>query len=120
MRRYRFDRQTAQARTDFGSRGLYLTRLAAASGLSVVCIYLEAGGMLARHAAAENQLFCVVNGAGEVSGDTGVFLPVQAGLAAFWERGEYHETRSDTGLTAFVLEGPDLDPSQFLQPIEPG
>jgi hypothetical protein len=33
-------------------------------------------------------------------------VPIAVGRAAFWGRGEEHETGTDTGLTAIVLEGP--------------
>ncbi len=51
-----------------------------------------------------------VAGEGEVSGADGVFRPVGAGDAVHWAAGESHETRSATGLTAFVLEGNGLLP----------
>jgi hypothetical protein len=35
-------------------------------------------------------------------------VPIAAGQAVCWERGEEHETGIDTGLTAVVLEGDDL------------
>ncbi|ENQ3080120.1 hypothetical protein ACEOWG_003399 [Bacillus cereus] len=35
-------------------------------------------------------------------------IPIQAGQAAFWEKGENHETSTKTGLMAIVIEGEDL------------
>ncbi|HDX9588930.1 TPA: hypothetical protein ROX98_001896 [Bacillus pseudomycoides] len=35
-------------------------------------------------------------------------IPIQAGQAAFWEKGEKHETSTKTGLMAIVIEGEDL------------
>jgi quercetin dioxygenase-like cupin family protein len=120
MKLYHFDPQTAPRRTDFGSRGMRLARVArSSSGLSVVCVHLEADGVIARHKAAENQLLCVVTGSGEVSGEDGGFRAISAGIAAFWKQGEHHETRTASGLMALILEGPGLNPAQFLQTIEP-
>jgi len=36
-------------------------------------------------------------------------VPIRPGQAAFWEAGEWHETRSSTGMTAIVIESRKLD-----------
>ena len=63
------------------------------------------GGGLRRHPAMVPQILAVLEGEGAVSGADGVFEPISAGEAAFWEQGEEHETRSAEGLTAVILEG---------------
>ena len=115
MKLYRFDVDVAVPRTDFGSQGFRLARIARTdSGLSVVCIYLGENGVLARHQAAQNQLLMVVEGEGEVSGDDGNQMPIRTGMAAFWERDEWHETTTETGLTAIIIEGESLDPAEMM------
>jgi hypothetical protein len=52
----------------------------------------------------------VLDGAGEVAGADGEFQPIAAGEAVFWSAGEEHETRTDDGLTALIIEGPGLQP----------
>jgi hypothetical protein len=52
----------------------------------------------------------VVDGAGWVSGDDGTRRPIAAGEAVAWAAGEEHETSSDRGLTAIVIESPELRP----------
>jgi hypothetical protein len=54
------------------------------------------------------QVLAVVAGSGTVSGSDGVAHPVEPGVAAVWERGEEHDTRTETGLTAVVVEGASL------------
>jgi quercetin dioxygenase-like cupin family protein len=71
---------------------------------------LAAGGRIARHPATVSQILAVLEGAGRVSGGDGEFLPIGAGEAAFWSGGEQHETVSDHGLTALILEAPELRP----------
>ncbi len=68
------------------------------------------GGRIARHPATDPQLLAVLEGAGEVSGEDGVFVAIAAGEAVFWEQGEEHETRSEPGLTALIVEGEGLRP----------
>ena len=66
------------------------------------------GGRIARHPATVPQLLAVVDGSGWVSGDDGVETPISTGEAVIWRQGEEHETRSDTGLTAVIIEGEGL------------
>ncbi|MFN2471537.1 MAG: cupin domain-containing protein [Gaiellaceae bacterium] len=76
------------------------------------CLELAAGGVIGRHPAGGPQLLVVVEGAGMVSGSDGRERPVEAGDAVFWEAGEEHETRSDAGLLAVVLEGEAVEASR--------
>lgn len=79
------------------------------TALHVVVIQLEAGGVLGYHQAATNQLFVIIEGNGLVCGkNRDNKQPIQQRQAVFWERGEWHETTTDHGLTAMVLEGEAL------------
>ena len=49
-----------------------------------------------------------------MSGSSGVDEPIEAGEAAFWQAGEEHETKTEAGLTALIIEGDGLEP--FRQP----
>jgi quercetin dioxygenase-like cupin family protein len=69
----------------------------------------EPGGRIRRHPATYPQIIAVLEGSGEVSGADGVDEPIGAGEAVFLHEGEDHETRSETGLTALVIEGESLD-----------
>jgi quercetin dioxygenase-like cupin family protein len=67
------------------------------------------GGGLLRHPATDPQIFAVLDGSGAVSGADGVEQPIVSGEAVFWEEGEEHEMKSETGLTALIIEGRHLD-----------
>ncbi|GAB3792373.1 hypothetical protein [Virgibacillus kimchii] len=41
-------------------------------------------------------------------------VKVLPGDAVFWEKDEWHETKTDTGLTAIVIESEVLEPSSFM------
>jgi quercetin dioxygenase-like cupin family protein len=69
------------------------------------------GGRIARHPASVPQLLAVFEGSGWVSGRDGVEEPIAAGEAVFWAAGEVHETRSEAGLTAVIIEAEGLRPS---------
>ena len=110
MRILRFD-VDGRSIEHHGSRAFTHFRIAALAGDGVVnCIRLGPGGLIGRHAAAAPQLFLVVEGAGSVSGGDGHGCPIRAGEGAYWEPGEEHETRTDDGLVAVVLEGGSIEP----------
>ena len=75
----------------------------------VVVIELGAGGNVGRHPAAGQQLFAVLRGSGWVAGGDGVSQELRAGEAVLWEAGEEHESGSDLGLTALVVEADVID-----------
>jgi quercetin dioxygenase-like cupin family protein len=74
-----------------------------------VVIEIGPGGIVARHPAVGAQLFVVVRGSGWVSGADGAREEIGAGEAVLWEPGEEHESGSDEGMTALVVEADALD-----------
>ena len=92
--------------TATGSVNARVKRLAAEA--QVVVIEIAPGGVVARHPAVVGQLFVVLGGTGWVSGADGERMPITAGEAVLWEPGEEHESGSDEGLTALVVEAESL------------
>jgi hypothetical protein len=90
-----------------GSVSALVRRLATEA--HTVVIEIGAGGVVARHPAVVPQLFVVVRGSGWVSGADGTREPIRAGEAVLWEQGEEHESGSDEGMTALVVEAESLD-----------
>jgi quercetin dioxygenase-like cupin family protein len=109
MRLVRFDATRGRELDRFGSSGFRLTPLAALAEGRVVCVHLAPGGRIGRHPAAGPQLLAVVSGEGTVSGADWAEEPIGPGIAAVWESGEEHETCSEAGLTALVIEGAVVD-----------
>jgi quercetin dioxygenase-like cupin family protein len=75
----------------------------------VVVIEIGPGGVVARHQAGAAQVFAVLRGSGWVSGAEGTREPIGAGEAVVWEAGEEHESGSDGGMTALVVEGKSVE-----------
>ena len=69
----------------------------------------EPGGRIRRHPGTYPQIIAVLEGSGEVSGANGVDEPIGPGEAVFLHEGEDHETKSEAGLTALILEGESLE-----------
>ena len=91
-----------------GSKGLTVGAFGLTADAHLVAVRLRPGGVIARHPAAGAQLLAVLVGDAVVSGADGDPVAIGPGQAAVWDPYEPHETRSETGLTALVVEG-DLD-----------
>ncbi len=108
MRIIEFD--AARELTHFDSRGATIGGLARCSGhVRLSFIDLDAGGVLGLHEAVCPQLFLVVEGSGLVRSGSEEPVEIAQGRGAFWEAGELHETTTDRGLTAIVVEAEELE-----------
>jgi quercetin dioxygenase-like cupin family protein len=91
-----------------GSVGFSVGAFGLTADAHLVVVRLRPGGVIGRHPAQGRQLLAVLVGEAIVSGSYGDPVAIGPGQAAVWEPYEEHETRSETGLTALVVEG-DLD-----------
>ena len=108
MRVIRLDAVPRRGIESPGSAGLTVGALGITADAHLVVVRLRPRGVIGRHPAAARQLLAVVSGDATVSGHDGVTVEIGPGQAAVWEPNEPHETRSEHGLTALVVEG-DLD-----------
>ncbi|HEU6443960.1 MAG TPA: hypothetical protein VFL61_02770 [Gaiellaceae bacterium] len=92
----------------YESTAARVRRLAAEAHVAVVEI--RPGGAVGRHPAASRQLFAVARDSGWVAGGGGTRAPIEAGQAVLWEEGEDHESGSDDGMLAIVVEAAELGP----------
>lgn len=76
-------------------------------------IQLEANGVIGYHSAAVPQALIIIDGKGWVKTGSDDYVTVTAGDIVLWEKGEGHETKSESGLTAIIVESEDLDISSF-------
>ncbi|MDH3592817.1 MAG: cupin [Planctomycetota bacterium] len=119
MRLFRFDAGAGLPIDRFESRGVKLARGVRNEGATRVgWMHFERGGVLGDHPAVGDQLFCVVVGEGWVRGADRVRVPVRAGTAAFFPDGELHESGSDTGMTAVLVESAAIDPARYMKPLD--
>jgi quercetin dioxygenase-like cupin family protein len=111
MERVSFDAASAFTPTDERLEGVTIAPLTPPAAVRAAIFRLGPGGRIARHPATMPQILAVLDGAGHVSGGDGAFEPIAAGQAVFWAAGEEHETVTDGGLTALVLEADGLSPA---------
>ena len=81
-------------------------------------MHLHENGIIGNHEAVVSQLLLIVDGAGYVCG-ANKKIKVEAGQAVFWEKGELHETSTEQGLTAIVMEAENLEQG-IVMPIIQG
>ena len=77
----------------------------------ISCMYLEPNGVIGYHQATVPQLLLVVSGEGYVRNEIEHYVKVEAGMSVYWSKDEWHETKTDTGLMAIVIECEDLMPA---------
>jgi quercetin dioxygenase-like cupin family protein len=94
--------------TQHSSLGLRAQALVRAPDVAVTVLRVAAGGEIGRHPATVDQLFIVVTGWGEVSGDDETWHSVRTGQAVLWTAGEHHTTRAGEDLVALVVEMAEL------------
>jgi quercetin dioxygenase-like cupin family protein len=118
MKIFRFDPETGRQIDRYGSSGFIVSRVVQLFEEAFVnCAYLGAGGIIGFHQAAAPQLFLVVQGEGWVRDETSERTSIKLGQAAYWEEGEWHESGTDAGMTAIIIEGVNFDPSKLMPPV---
>jgi quercetin dioxygenase-like cupin family protein len=97
--------------TRFDSHGATIGGVARAGGaVRVSLLQLAAGGLVGAHPAESPQLLLVVAGSGWVRTGDEPRSSLAAGEAALWDAEEVHESGSEGGLTAVIVEADELEP----------
>ncbi|OCA85794.1 cupin [Bacillus sp. FJAT-27225] len=115
MRLFKFDKSVGNKISVYDSNFILSRIVRTNTPVSIGCMHLGQDGIIGRHEATCPQLLLIVDGEGEVSGEDRVRKPIQKGQAVYWEAGENHETTSQNGLTAIVIESDELSPSKLMK-----
>lgn len=115
MNIYRFDVDVGRSIDNFGSENFILSRIAhRTTEARASCFHLGPQGRVGYHQAVTPQLFLVMQREGWVRDETSGRAPIKMGWAVFWDKGEWHESGTDTGKTAIVIEGQIINPEEFM------
>ena len=115
MEIYSFKKVCGKRIAHYSSDFVMTKILQTSEATSVGVMYLEENGIVGYHQATTPQLLLIVGGTGSVSVDQEEYVQVGEGDAIFWQQGEWHETKTETGMTAVVIEGMGVNPSFLLQ-----
>ena len=118
MKLFRFDPEVGKSIDAYGSSGFVISRIVRLFDEAVVnCAYLEANGVIGFHQAVIPQLFLVMQGEGWVRSSSPERTTIQAGQAVYWGKGEWHESGTEMGMIAIIIEGVNIDFSRLV-PLE--
>lgn len=110
MELFKFDKSNGKQISKFNSDFIMSRITQTTKAAHIGCIHLEENGVVGYHQAVSPQLLLIVSGEGFVRGEQEEHFKVEAGDAIFWNKGEWHETKTDTGLMAIVIESEELSP----------
>ncbi|QFF99329.1 cupin [Psychrobacillus glaciei] len=114
MKLFIFEKQVGKNISHFNSDFIMSRIVRTEKPTQIGCMYLETNGVVGYHEAVVPQLLLVISGEGWVRGEAGLKVKVKVGDAVLWKKGEGHETTTETGLTAIVIESEELNPSEFM------
>jgi quercetin dioxygenase-like cupin family protein len=115
MKIFRFDSQVGKEIEQFGSVKAIVSKILHLEDEAVISsVYIQADGKIGYHQAVTPQLFLLVQGKGWIRAESEERLAVQEGQAIFWEQGEWHESGSETGMIAVIIEGVHFDPAELM------
>ncbi len=118
MEFYSFAKQHGRNVTKYDSN-FFMSRLAITETRAFIsCMYLKEDGIIGYHEATVNQILFVVQGECEVCNEQKQYKTLKQGDAVFWEKGEWHETKTTTGVTAIVVEGETLTPTYLTKLVD--
>lgn len=78
------------------------------------CMLLEENGIIGFQQVAISQLLLIVSGIGYVRGEKNEWFQVRSGEALYWDKEEWHETKTNIGLTAIVIESEEIMPDLMI------
>lgn len=114
MKIYNFGSAHAEKLEKFNSNFFFSKIIRSTVEVKVSCLYLDPNGIVGYHEASAQQLFLVIKGKGWARGKFPNKIPIAENQAVFWEKNEWHEAGTDTGLVAIVIEGEFENPSDFM------
>ena len=114
MEFYQFNRDSGKKISKFNSDFIMSRIIATNKETSIGYMHLGENGVVGYHQAVVPQLLLIVNGEGYVRNKEDEYFKVEPGDAVFWNKDEWHETKTNVGLTAIVIESEELNPALFM------
>ena len=95
--------------SEYASSGAHWLPIARNAGeCHVGRMRVEPGGVIGMHPTRSDQMFFVIDGRGWTRIDGGPRSDVAAGHAVLLRAGEHHESGTDTGMTAIIVQAEQL------------
>lgn len=114
MEIFKFNKNSGQQISKFNSDFIMSRIIQTTQAAHIGCMHLEKDGVVGYHRAVCPQLLLIVSGVGCVRGEQDNFFEVAAGDAVFWNKDEWHETKSAEGMMAIVIGSEELVPAMSI------
>lgn len=114
MEFYKFSKDSGKKISKFNSDFIMSRIIQTNKPANIGCMHLDENGIVGYHQAVVPQLLLILNGEGYVRNEKDEYFKVESGDAVFWDKDEWHETKTKVGLTAIVVESEELTPSSFM------
>ncbi|WP_458124448.1 cupin [Paenibacillus sp. Z3-2] len=114
MRIFQFKQESGKRITKFESNFVMSRITQTHKEAHIGCMHLDKDGEIGYHQAVVPQLLLIVNGEGWVRGETNEYIKIHCAEAVLWDKHEWHETKTETGLMAIVIESEELDTSSLM------
>ena len=116
MKIYKFNKENGKKVEKYDSNlATYLKMIQTNEIANIGWMYIDPKGILGHHQAPIAQLFVVVQGEGWVTGEDQKRIDIKVGEAAFWEKGEWHTSGSESGMTAILIQSGSLSLELFME-----
>lgn len=114
MQFYDFRKETGMHITKYDS-DFILSRISKTQTPTTIGImHLSKKGIIGYHQATKPQLLLILSGDGSVCSESKEYFDVHPGTAVFWDKNEWHETKTEHGMTALVIESDEMNPSAYM------
>ncbi|MHA6253471.1 cupin [Oceanobacillus sp. CAU 1775] len=111
---YKFSKDSGKKISQFNSDFIMSRIIQTDKPTNIGCMHLDENGIVGYHQAVVPQLLLILNGKGYVRNEKNEYFKVESGDAVFWDKDEWHETKTNVGLTAIVIESEELNPALFM------
>ncbi len=115
MKIFLFDPEAGKEDGQFGSVKAIIARAVQLDNEAKVnAVYLHPNNIISHPQTLTQGLFLIAEGEGWVKSKPDEKLVVRQGQAIFWEIDESHESGTETGMTAVIIEGINIDPAKLM------
>ncbi|MEO4052182.1 cupin [Solibacillus sp. CAU 1738] len=114
MKFYKFASTKGNFVTHFNSHFFMNKIIQTNSEAQIALMTLEENGVVGYHQAVVPQMLVILDGEGYVRSNSSDFTFIKKGEAVLWDKDEWHETKTKTGLIALVIESKEIETNCIL------
>ena len=115
MKIFQFELETGNDEGQFGSVKAIIAKVVQLDNEAKInAVYLHPNKSISYPPAMTQHLFLLVDGEGWIKSESGEIQAVRQGQAIFWENDEWHESGTDSGMTAVIIDNINIQPVELM------